>query len=121
MAAAGYTLVHLDDFERPFPHWALARRSLGLSSFGMNVVELEPGGSIPAHDETARDQEEVFVTLSGTATLVIDGVPHPAPAGTFCRLDPGPERYARNDGDTRATLLVVSAPRTSGYEPLEWA
>ena len=37
---ASFTIVHMDDFERPFPKWALARKSLGLQSFGMNVVEL---------------------------------------------------------------------------------
>jgi uncharacterized cupin superfamily protein len=121
MAAPGFTLMHLDEFERPFAQWALARKSLGLASFGMNIVELEPGGSIPAHDETGRDQEEVFVTLAGSPTLVVDGKPHPAPAGTFCRLDPQPERYIRNDSDERATVLIASAPRTSGYEPMDWA
>jgi quercetin dioxygenase-like cupin family protein len=121
MAAGGYTLMHLTEFERPFPRWALARRSLGIGSFGMNVVELASGESIPAHDETGRDQEEVFVTLAGSPTLVIDGEALPAPPGTFCRLDPEPERYVRNDSAEPATVLIVSAPRTSGYEPLEWA
>ena len=40
---SGFTIVHMDDFERPFPKWALARKSLGLQSFGMNVCELAPG------------------------------------------------------------------------------
>jgi len=30
---SGFTIVHMDDFERPFPKWALARKSLGLQSF----------------------------------------------------------------------------------------
>jgi quercetin dioxygenase-like cupin family protein len=116
-----YDLVHLDDFERPFPMWALARRSLNISSFGMNVVELPPGEMIPEHDEVERDHEEVFITLSGSPTVVIDGQDLPAPAGTFCRLDPEPQRTVRNDGDDVATVLIVSAPRTSGYEPMDWA
>jgi len=118
---AAYDLVHLDDFERPFPKWALARKSLNISSFGMNVVELPPGEMIPEHDEVERDHEEVFITLSGSPTVVIEGQEHPAPAGTFCRLDPEPQRTVRNDGDDVATVLIVSAPRTSGYEPMDWA
>jgi uncharacterized cupin superfamily protein len=117
----GFTIVHMDDLERPFPRWALVRKSLGLQAFGMNLCELKPGESIPEHDETGRDQEEVFVTLTGDATMVIDGVEHPAPAGTFVRLDPEPQRTVVNKGDADATVLIVSAPRTSGYEPLEWA
>ena len=65
---AGFTIVHMDDFERPFPKWALARKSLGLQSFGMNVVELPPGETIPEHTEVESDQEEVFIVLSGDAT-----------------------------------------------------
>ena len=88
----GFTIVHMSDFERPFPKWALARKALGLQSFGMNVVELPPGETIPEHDETASDQEEVFIVLSGEATMVIDGQDYLAPAGTFVRFDPEPER-----------------------------
>jgi uncharacterized cupin superfamily protein len=118
---AGFTIVHLDDLERPFPKWALARKSLGLQSFGMNVVELPPGETIPEHDETERDQEEVFVVLTGETTMVIDGQEHVAPAGTFVRLDPEPQRTIVNRSETDATVLIISAPRTSGYEPLGWA
>ena len=117
----GFTIVHIDDFERPFPMWALARKSLGLQSFGMNVVELPPGETIPEHTEVESDQEEVFIILSGDATMVIDGVDHPAPAGTFARLDPEPSRTVVNRSEADATLLIVSAPRTSGYTPLDWA
>jgi len=53
--------------------------------------------------------------------MVIDGQDHPAPAGTFVRLDPEPTRTIRNDGTETATVLVLSAPRTSGYEPMSWA
>ena len=118
---SGFTIVHMSDFERPFPKWALARKSLGLQSFGMNVCELPPGEAIPEHDETGSDQEEVFIVLSGDATMVIDGEDHPAPAGTFTRLDPEPMRTIRNDGSETAVILIVSAPRTSGYEPMDWA
>ena len=114
------TIVNRDDLERT-GSWSLVRRSLGIASFGINLVEIAPGTSIPEHDEVARDQEELFVVLSGAATLVVDGVDHPAPAGTFARLDPEPRRTVRNDGDEPAEVLIVSAPRTSGFVPTEWA
>jgi uncharacterized cupin superfamily protein len=114
------TIVHRDDLEQT-GSWSLVRRSLGIASFGVNLVEIAPGAAIPEHDETARDQEELFVVLSGAATLVVDGVDHPAPAGTFARLDPEPTRTVRNDGAEPAEVLIVSAPRSSGYAPLEWA
>jgi uncharacterized cupin superfamily protein len=115
-----FTIRRRDELERT-GKWLLARRSLGLSAFGMNLVELAPGESIPEHDETERDQEEVFLVLEGHAAIVIDGEEHDAPAGTLVRLDPGPRRTAVNRGDDGVTLLIVSAPRTSGYEPMGWA
>ena len=118
--AEPFTIKHVDEFERT-GGWALARRSLGLGAFGMNVVDIEPGTSIPEHDETGRDQEEVFVVLSGSPSMVIDGQAHPAPPGTFARLAPEPSRTVRNDGDETARVLIVSAPRSSGYEPMGWA
>jgi quercetin dioxygenase-like cupin family protein len=115
-----FKLAHRDDCEAS-GNWRLVRRTLELRAFGLNLVDLPPGEQIPEHDETARDHEEVFYVVSGTPTLVVDGVHHPAPAGTFTRLDPEHTRTVRNDGDQPASVLIASAPRSSGYEPLEWA
>ena len=101
--------------------WSLVRRSLGIDAFGVNLVEIAPGTAIPEHDELGRDQEELFVVMEGDAVLVVDGEDHPAPNGTYARLDPEHLRTVRNDGDRPALVLIVSAPRTSGYEPMEWA
>jgi uncharacterized cupin superfamily protein len=116
----GFELTHRDDCERA-GNWTLVRRALGLRSFGINLVEIPPGEQIPEHDETARDQEEVFYVVSGSPTLVVDGEDHATRAGSFARLDPEHPRTMRNDGRTPASVLIVSAPRSSGYEPMEWA
>jgi uncharacterized cupin superfamily protein len=119
-ARMGSTLAHIDDCEVT-GNWRLVRRTLGLRAFGLNIVDVPPGEQIPEHDETARDQEEVFLVLSGAPTLVIDGEDHSARAGTFARLDPEHRRTVRNDGEEPARVLIASAPRRSGYEPMEWA
>jgi len=116
----GVTIRRREDLERT-GNWLLARRSLGLSSFGMNLVEIPPGERIPEHDETQRDQEEVFIVFEGSPSLVVDGREIETPAGTFARLDPHLVRTVVNHGDETAAVLIVSAPRTSGYEPMEWA
>ena len=69
----GLTIRHDDELERDYGKWVLVRRSLGVSSFGINAVELPPGESIPEHDETGRDHEELFLVLEGAPTLVVDG------------------------------------------------
>jgi uncharacterized cupin superfamily protein len=116
----GFTIAHRDELERT-GDWSLVRRTLGCTSFGINLVEIAPGTQIPEHDETDRDQEEVFFIVAGELTLVIDGEDHPAPAGTFARLDPARRRTVRNDGREPSSVLIASAPRTSGYTPMEWA
>jgi quercetin dioxygenase-like cupin family protein len=116
---AGYTIVHRGEFELN-GNWSLVRRGLQLGCFGMALVDIPAGGTIPEHDETERDQEEVFVILSGSPTMVIDGEDHPAPAGTYVRVAPELRRTMRNDGAETASVLIVSAPTTSGYEPMDW-
>jgi quercetin dioxygenase-like cupin family protein len=120
MAADGYTIRQLDGFEKN-GRWSLVRRGLNVSSFGLNVVEIEQGYSIPEHDEIDRDQEEVFIVIEGDAVLVIDGKDHPAPKGTFARVAPPLTRTVRNDGAEPVRLLIVSAPTTSGYTDMGWA
>jgi len=81
----GFTLIHLDDCETA-GNWTLVRRTLDLQSFGVNLVDLAPGEQIPEHDETKRDQEELFYIVGGSPTLVVDGEDHRVRAGTFARL-----------------------------------
>src|SRR6478752_4228737 len=102
--AEGFTIGRLGEFETN-GRWQLVRRGLGVESFGLNVVEIEQGYSIPEHDETERDQEEVFVVLEGDAVMVIEGEDHPAPAGTFVRVAPQLTRTVRNDRAQPVTLL----------------
>jgi len=116
---SGYTIAHRDEMDRD-GNWTLCRRTLGLASFGMGLVDIPAGESIPEHDETGRDQEEVFIFLSGDAAMVIEGEEHAAPPGTYVRVDPQVRRTVRNTGDGPASVLIVSAPRTSGYEPMGW-
>jgi quercetin dioxygenase-like cupin family protein len=120
MDLEGVTIRRREDLEQS-GNWLLVRRSLGVDSFGINLVEIPPGERIPEHDETGRDQEEVFLVLEGSPSLVVDGREIEAPAGTFARVDPHLSRTVVNHGDEPAAVLIMSAPRTSGYVPMEWA
>src|SRR3954452_7548334 len=81
---AGHAVVHRDQLERS-GNWSLVPRSLDCRSFGVNLVEIPPGGSIPEHDETERDHDEPFFVVSGVPVLVIDDTERAAPTGTFAR------------------------------------
>src|SRR3954464_6213185 len=110
MSDGGFTILHADEFERT-GNWLLARRSLGLEAFGMNLVDIEPGERIPEHDETGRDQEEVFLALRGDATLVVDGDEQALPEVSFARLDTHVKRTVANNGSETIRVLICSAPR----------
>jgi uncharacterized cupin superfamily protein len=101
--------------------WHLARKSLGAEAFGFNVVDIEPGGELPAHDESESGQEEVFAVLGGEAVLVANDEEFPAPAGTFVRYSPSVTRTVRNRSDSPVRILLIGVPGDSGYEPLSWA
>ena len=116
----GYLIADRNELERT-GNWSLVRRSVGCRSFGVNMVDIPAGESIPEHDETDRDQEELFFVVSGSPSIVIDGAAYPAPQGTFARIDPARRRTVRNDGAETCSVLIVSAPMTSGYEPMGWA
>ncbi len=116
----GATIRHARDFER-IDGWALVRRGLGVSSFGINFVDIPPGDGIPEHDEIERDQEEMFVVLSGRPAIVVDGESHPLEPESFVRVDVDSRRRVVNEGKETARVLIVSAPRSSGYRPMSWA
>ena len=88
----------------------------------MNTVELPPGESIPEHDESGRDHEELFLVLDGDAVIVVEGVDHPLRHGSFARLDPalradGAERQRRR----RARPRSSRRPIHERLRALEWA
>lgn len=121
----GYTVMDWREFEQMEGSggctWHLARKSLGADAFGFNVVVIEPGGELPAHNESESGEEEVYFVLEGEGTIVADGTEHPAPAGTFVRYGPEVERTIRNGSDSPVRALLIGVPGDSGYEPLSWA
>ncbi len=122
--AEGYTIKRIDEFEEMEGSggatWRLARKTLGAEAFGFNVVDIEAGGEIPAHDHTGDKQEEVFVILEGQGTIVTDGEEHDAPAGTFCRFAPEVNRTIRNKSDAKVRALLIGVPVDSGYQGMGW-
>ena len=122
--ADGYTIKRIDEFEEMEGSggatWRLARKTLGAEAFGFNVVDIEAGGQIPAHDHSGDDQEEVFVILDGEGTIVTDGEEHDAPAGTFCRFAPEVNRTIQNKSDSTVRALLIGVPIGSGYKRMPW-
>ncbi len=119
------SVKHRDDFESMAGSgsctWMLARKALGTEAFGYNLVEIGPGGALPAHDESGSGQVELYVVLDGEAVISIDGEEHPAPAGTYASIEPGSERTLLNRSPAPVTALLFGAVPGPGYQPPGWA
>ena len=120
-----YTIKHRDEFETMEGSgdstWRLARKALGTSAFGFNLVEIDPGGQIPEHDEGGSGQVELYIILEGEATLRIAGEDHPAPAGTFASIEPPPSRTILNRSEAPVTALLIGVHPRGEYEPPSFA
>ncbi len=123
--ADNYTIKHRDEFEAMEGSgeatWKLARKALGTSCFGFNLVEIGPGGQIPEHDEAGSGQVELYIVLEGEAVLRLDGEDHPAPAGTFASIEPPATRAILNRSDASVTALLIGVQPEGGYESMGWA
>jgi uncharacterized cupin superfamily protein len=123
--AANYTIKHRQDFERMDGSgdctWLLARKALGTSAFGYNLVEIAPGGQTPEHDEAQSGQVELYAILEGEATMRLDGEDYPAPAGTFASLEPAATRTILNRSEAPVLALLIGVEPDGGYEPMAWA
>jgi uncharacterized cupin superfamily protein len=123
--ADGYSIGHRDEFETMEGSgestWLLARKALGTTSFGYNLVEIGPGGQIPEHDESGGGQDELYAILEGEAVLRIDGEEHPAPAGTFASIGPAVSRTILNRSDAPVTALLIGVQPDGGFKPASWA
>jgi uncharacterized cupin superfamily protein len=119
------SIKHRDEFEVMAGSggctWMLARKALGTEGFGYNLVELEPGGALPEHEESGGGQVELYVILEGEAVLRLDGEEHAAPAGTFASIDPGSSRTILNRSAEPVTALLVGVVPAADYEPPGWA
>ena len=83
------------------------RRQLGVTSFGINQIRLQPGqrGRIHTHFQ----QEEVFLVLSGTLTLWVDGERHEVAQGQLARVAPSLRRQLANPHPEPVLILALGA------------
>jgi uncharacterized cupin superfamily protein len=81
------------------------RRELGVSTFGINQILLRPGqrGRIHLHHH----QEEVFIVLQGTLTLIVDGEPRALGQGELARVAPAVKRQLVNRDPREDCLLIA--------------
>jgi mannose-6-phosphate isomerase-like protein (cupin superfamily) len=112
----------IDDMEGAFGGaFKRARAELGVTSFGMAIVDLPPDfGDYPAHDHLHDGQEEVYVTLRGGGSLEIEGVEHPLDPDRVVRVGPDTKRKLAS-GPEGIRLLIVGGVPGQAFEPNDFS
>jgi uncharacterized cupin superfamily protein len=96
------------------------RRELGVESFGINLMSLRPGQRLRVHRH--KHQEEVYLVLEGTLTLLIEGEPHVLPPDHLARVGPELRRQLTNPTNERVVLLALGGSgEHEGRDGLAWS
>ena len=114
-SGASFATLDLEAGER----FVALRRQLGVESFGLNLMLLEPGqrGRVHRHER----QEEVYVVLAGTLTLAIEGEERELARNSAVRIAPGVRRQLINRGSATLALLALGGAQPhEGRDGLAW-
>jgi mannose-6-phosphate isomerase-like protein (cupin superfamily) len=115
---ADYTVKRIGQMEGGFGGgFRRARAELGVTAFGMQVLDLPAHSEHhPEHDHSADGQEEVFVALIGTAWIVVDDETiELEPGKNMIRVGPDARRRIYTK-DERARVLALGGVPGKAYE-----
>jgi uncharacterized cupin superfamily protein len=92
-----------------------AREAMGISAWGMNVLELDADcDGYPEHDHAHDGQEEIYLVLEGSIILTESGVEHTLIRGDMVRV--GPETLRKFvTRDEPATILALGGTPRQAY------
>lgn len=104
------------EHEIPGIRFHFAGKQLGVAAWGMNVLSLEAGADgYPEHDHIEDGQQEVYVLLRGSATLIAGDQRWLLEAGTMALVGPATKRKLL-PGAEGATVLAIGATPGKAYE-----
>ena len=114
---AGYALKRIDEMEGIYGGgFKRARAELGVSSFGMQILDIPPNvDQYPEHDHSGDGQEEVYVVLRGEADVEIDGERFHLDPDTILRVSPGTKRKIFT-GEQPVRILALGGVPGQAYE-----
>lgn len=89
-----YTIKRIDEMEAVFGGgFKKARAELGVSSFGMQVLDFPPDATrYPEHDHGEEGQEEVFAVLDGSGTIRVGEEEFELTSDVLIRVGPAENR-----------------------------
>ncbi len=101
----------------------LVREGLGITAFGVQIMDLPPDYATKSHDETASGQQELYVALRGSGAVVVHGADGdqrlPLDPDRLVAIGPATDRTLTSGPDGMRVLCVGATPGR-GYEPPAW-
>lgn len=94
-----------------------ARKSLGLTAFGMQIFDFPPGGRGPLHDESSSGQEEVYVGLEGSGWIEVEGERVPLGPRVAVFVPPSVKRKTVAGPDGFSFLAIGARPHGQHQAP----
>jgi hypothetical protein len=121
-ATAGFKCIAIDELPQVWDGWGkLVRAGLGISSFGVQVMDFPPNHTTRSHDEADTGQEELYLALRGSGEIVVgdDEARLRLDPDHVARVGPGVQRsvVAGPDG---VRLLCVGGVPGGAYSAPEW-
>jgi mannose-6-phosphate isomerase-like protein (cupin superfamily) len=109
---ANYTAKRISDMATAYGGGVVkVRAELGVTSFGMQVIQLAPDyADYPLHDHLADGQEEVYLKLAGSGWMEIDGDRVELDDDTFVRVAPEAKRRLFAGPEGLRFLALGGAP-----------
>jgi hypothetical protein len=96
--------VYLGAFKR-------ARAELGVTAFGLQVIDMPPNfDNYPEHDHAADGQEEVFMALKGGGEIEIEGERFPLDSEHMVRVAAGTKRKVWPGANGIRMVIVGGVP-----------
>ena len=113
-----YTAILIDDMEAIYGgSFKRARASLGVTAFGLSVIDLPPNiDRLLPHVHTFDGQEELYFALKGGGFIEINGEPVPIDDQTMIRVGPTAVRRPIS-GPDGISLLCIGATPGQPYTP----
>ena len=97
----------------------LARSGLGITAFGVQVMDLPPDYTTQSHDESGSGQQELYVGLRGAGWVLTDEQRLPIGEGMLIRIDAGVGRRLASGPDGVRIMCVGGLPG-GVYQPPDW-
>jgi hypothetical protein len=101
--------------------WQALNGPLGLTGFGINAFTTDADEDLPPHDETASQQQELYIVVAGRAVITIGGEQHEAGVGTLVSAtDPAALRSIRALEDGTRVVCIGASPGTGDEGYGDW-